>query len=113
MEAGIRLHLPGSDPQAMLRSLGLLCDMAWDINLVLPGHGRTPSDGRLILEVADGLRRTLAGEIPLKKGVSTFGALRIASFDRFMLFLPPDWRPTPGQASLPESQRGHSNSPKT
>lgn len=94
-EGAIYLHLPGSDATAMLESYSILAEMAWDINLVLPGHGTTPTDGRLILEVREGLRHTLAGEISLKKGASAFDAARIAVFDRFMFFLPPDWRPAP------------------
>ena len=92
-EGAILLHLAGGDPALMLQSYEVLAEMAWDINLVMPGHGRTPTDGRLILEVTDGLRRTLAGEVSLQKGVSTHGAARIAAFDRFMFFLPSDWQP--------------------
>lgn len=92
-EGNILLHLPGSDPALMLRSYELLAQMAWDINLVLPGHSSTPTDGRLILEATDGLRRTLAGDVPIKKGISAHGAARIAAFERFMFFLPSDWRP--------------------
>jgi glyoxylase-like metal-dependent hydrolase (beta-lactamase superfamily II) len=92
-EGAIYLHLAGSDPARMLQSYEMLAEMAWDINLVMPGHGMTPTDGRLILEVTDGLRRTLAGERPLQKGISHLGAARIAAFDRFMFFLPSDWQP--------------------
>jgi len=93
----ILLNLAGSDPQKMLDSYELLAEMAWDINLVLPGHGTTPTDGRLIHEAVDGLRRTLAGEAPMKKGISAHGAARIAAFDRFMFLLPPDWQPAEGE----------------
>lgn len=92
-EGAIYLHLPGGEVAAMERSLRVLAEMAWDINLVLPAHGLTPTDGRLILEVAEGLRRTVAGEIPLKKGLSYQGAVRVAAFERFLLFFPVDWRP--------------------
>ena len=93
MEGGIGFQPTSDGPQALAGSLELLSQMAWDIDLVLPGHGRAPADGRLILELADGLRRTLAGQVPLKKGVSAYGAARIAAFDRFMFFFPPDWTP--------------------
>jgi glyoxylase-like metal-dependent hydrolase (beta-lactamase superfamily II) len=88
-EGAIYLHLRGSDAEAMWRSVSLLAEMAWDVDLVLPGHGATPAAGRLIGEVADGLRQVRAGEAPLKKGVSSVGAVRIAAFERFLLFLPP------------------------
>jgi len=92
-EGAIYLHLPGSDVQVMRRSLDLLAQMAWDVDLVMPGHGASPTDGRLIHEVADGLRQAFAGEAPMKRGFSTHGAVRIAAFERFMLFFPPDWAP--------------------
>jgi len=92
-EGPIYLHLPGSDPQAMLSTLQMLSQLAWEINLLMPGHGLTPTDGRLLQEAADGLRRTFAGEVPLKKGVSIHSAVRVAAFSRVMFFLPADWRP--------------------
>jgi len=93
MQGAIGFHMPGSSAEQMLRSYELLAQMAWEINLVLPGHGQTPLDGRLIGELADGLRRTLAGEVRVKKGISALGAARIAAFERFMFVFPPDWRP--------------------
>jgi len=95
-EGPILLLLAGSDPQKMLESYEVLAEMAWDINLVMPGHGLTPTDGRLIHEVTDGLRRTLAGEVRMSKGISKHGAARIATFDRFMFLLPSDWQPAEG-----------------
>ena len=97
-EGTILLNLPGSDPALMLKSYELLAGLAWDINLVMPGHGLTPTDGRLILEATDALRRTLAGEVAIQKGVSAHGGARIAAFQRFMFFLPSDWQPASRQA---------------
>jgi len=101
MEGNIGFHLAGSAPQAMLRSYELLSQMAWDIDLALPGHGAAPTDSRLILELTDGLRRTLAGAVPMKKGLSARGGARIAVFERFAFLFPPDWQPqkdSPGPA---------------
>lgn len=95
-EGPIYLHLPGGDPQAMLSSLQMLSQLTWEIHLVMPGHGMTPTDGRLLQEAADGLRRTFAGEVPLQKGISIYSAVRVAAFSRFMFFLPADWQPPQG-----------------
>ncbi len=106
MEGSLGFYGAGSAPQELLRSLETLAQMAWELDLVLPGHGAAPADGRLILELLDGLRRTLAGEVPLKKGVAAHGAARIAAFERFAFFFPPDWQPAGGLKMHEDEERG-------
>jgi glyoxylase-like metal-dependent hydrolase (beta-lactamase superfamily II) len=107
MEGSLAFYMSGSAPQEMLQSFETLGQMAWELDLVLPGHGAAPTDGRLILELADGLRRTLAGDVPLKKGISARGAARIATFERFAFFFPPDWQPpAAGAKAHGDNERG-------
>jgi hypothetical protein len=36
--------------------------MGWDTNLVFPGHGETPLDGGILLELGSGFERLMDGE---------------------------------------------------
>jgi glyoxylase-like metal-dependent hydrolase (beta-lactamase superfamily II) len=58
----IPLQLEESDVEAYAQTAVLLEAMGWDVNLVLPGHGETPLDGGILLELGAAMRRLLDGE---------------------------------------------------
>jgi glyoxylase-like metal-dependent hydrolase (beta-lactamase superfamily II) len=58
----LALHFDESDLPAFAESIKGLESIGWDTNLVLPGHGETPLDGGILLEVGSGVRRLLDGE---------------------------------------------------
>lgn len=55
-------HLDDSDLVKYAQTAELLCSMGWDIDLVLPGHGETPLDGGVLLEMGSGFERLMEGE---------------------------------------------------
>lgn len=58
----LALHFDESDLTAYAETIRNLEAVGWDTNLVLPGHGETPLDGGILLEVGSGVRRLLDGE---------------------------------------------------
>jgi glyoxylase-like metal-dependent hydrolase (beta-lactamase superfamily II) len=58
----LALHFDESDVPAFAETVKSLESIGWDTNLVLPGHGETPLDGGILLEVGSGVQRLLDGE---------------------------------------------------
>jgi glyoxylase-like metal-dependent hydrolase (beta-lactamase superfamily II) len=58
----LALQFDESDLPAFAETVKSLESIGWDTNLVLPGHGETPLDGGILLEVGSGVQRLLDGE---------------------------------------------------
>ena len=64
----VALHFDESDLSAYAETVKNLEAIGWETNLVLPGHGETPLDGGILLEVGAGVRRLLNGEGQYREG---------------------------------------------
>jgi hydroxyacylglutathione hydrolase len=64
----VALHFDESDLSAYAETVSNLEAIGWDTNLVLAGHGETPLDGGILLEVGAGVRRLLDGEGQYREG---------------------------------------------
>ena len=58
----LQAHLDESDLEQYVETAKWLYAIGWDTNLVLPGHGETPLDGGILLEVGSGFERLVDGE---------------------------------------------------
>ena len=58
----LQADLAESDLQQYAETAKSLYALGWDTNLVLPGHGETPLDGGILLELGSGFERLLDGE---------------------------------------------------
>lgn len=84
-------QLPHSDFEAYLESVGRLCALAPQVRMVLPGHGATPLEPKVIFEIAQGFQRIVDGALEYWYEQSEeFGTIRVYQSEDFALYLPGD-----------------------
>ncbi len=82
-------QLPHSNLDDYVESMRRLCAFARQARKVLPGHGETPLEPALILQIAKGLQRISDGALEYRNAVSPeFGTIRLYQFEDFAVYLP-------------------------
>jgi glyoxylase-like metal-dependent hydrolase (beta-lactamase superfamily II) len=86
-------HFPDGDVATFARSTRRLAELVDDVSLVLVGHfGRPVAEPSILIELADGLERMLAGAAPLVPFHDLhLKPVRLARFDRVGITVPLDW----------------------
>lgn len=87
-EGPLYAHFEDSDLLAYHDTMKRLAHLAPHLRLVLPAHNRTPLEPEILMEMAEGLSRIVAGGARYRPVESPWGPLRRYEFERFWVLLP-------------------------